>query len=62
MLKINRYYDIRCDICCKSRSVDINGGLGMWTFDAKSFRNQLKREGWKSRQNMNLCPTCAKEE
>lgn len=30
MLKIDKYYDIRCDCRCKSRSLDINGGLGMW--------------------------------
>ncbi len=61
MFKINKYYDIRCDKCLMARSVDINGGLGMWELDAKSFRDKLRREGWKSQQNRNLCPYCAKE-
>ncbi len=62
MLKINKYYDIRCDKCLMARSIDIDGGLGMWEGSAESFRHILKREGWKSIKGKTLCPSCTKTE
>ena len=58
-MRIDKYYDIRCDMCLKSRSADLHGGLGMWEQDAKSFRKAIKREGWKFVNGMTLCPICA---
>ena len=62
MLKIDRYYDIRCDRCGKSRSADIDGGLGMWDGNLNWFKNILENEGWKEMDHMNLCPHCSKKE
>ena len=59
MLKIDKYYDIRCDKCLMARSSDIDGGLGMWTGTADTFRKQLAREGWKSHNGQTLCPKCS---
>ena len=62
MLKIDKYYDIRCDRCGLARSTDYDGGLGMWDGNAESFRKIIEREGWNSVDHMNLCPLCSKKE
>ena len=59
MLRIDTYYDIRCDVCNKARSIDIDGGFGWWGYDAESFRKLLAEEGWKSVDSKNVCPICA---
>ena len=61
MLKIDKYYDVRCDICGMSRSVDLDGGLGWWERDATSFRKKLKSEGWRYHQGKTICPKCTKK-
>ena len=61
MLKIDKYFDLRCDICYCQWSTDFEGGRGMFA-DAKVLRYCAKMAGWKySRDhNVNLCPECAK--
>lgn len=56
MLRIDKYYDVTCQNCSKSRSVDFE--LGMWMYDIPSFRKQLKKEGWKENNGYTLCPNC----
>ncbi len=57
MLKIDKYYDIRCDRCGLARSTDFDGGF--WDGNAESFRRIIEHEGWKSVDHMNLCPLCS---
>ncbi len=62
MLRIDKYYDTRCDKCFMARSVDIDGGLGFWEGSVESFRRKLDHEGWKNIKGKTLCPNCAKAE
>lgn len=59
MIKIDTWYDIRCDECNLYRSNDI-GGYGM-DMDKKALRIYAKHEGWKCRDGKTLCPECSKK-
>ena len=55
-LRIDKYYDIRCEKCGLARSTDFD--LGWWEFNAKSFRKVLQKEGWRQIDGENRCTRC----
>lgn len=54
-IKIERYYDVGCDICAKHLSTDF--GTGMYP-TADEIRNVAKEIGFKIINNQNMCPEC----
>lgn len=57
-LKIETWYDIRCDKCGLYRSTDFGWGSGT---DKKALRKYAKSEGWRCVSGETLCPNCVKE-
>ena len=56
-IQIDTYYDITCNHCGKSRSTDFQMGMEM----SKSRLSKLAyNEGWKCKNEITLCPECAK--
>jgi len=60
-IKIEKYFDIGCDRCCKHRSTDYEKGMES---SAKILRREAKSEGWKFSKltRETLCPECARLE
>lgn len=70
-IRIDTYYDITCDECCRSWSTDFNaneqkmnrndeGGMGMET-DKQRLSRIAYASGWKCKNGKTLCPECVKK-
>ena len=55
-IKIDTWYDLRCDNCCLARSTDF--GLGMERRKGV-LQHDAYMEGWSCRDGRTLCPKCA---
>mgnify|MGYP000905321878 CR=1 FL=1 len=59
-MKVDKYFDIQCDLCTFNRSTDFE--LGLET-SIKRLNKQAKAEGWKydKEKDINICPNCNKQ-
>lgn len=57
-LRIQPWYDLRCDVCCLARSTDY--GLGMESSKGV-LQHDAYMEGWGNREGETLCPKCLLE-
>lgn len=56
-LRIDRYYDLTCAACGKSRSTDYDMGMSM---NKELCLKSAIQEGWKEIGGKTVCPECAK--
>ena len=56
-LRIDRYYDLTCDSCGRSRSTDFDMGMSM---NKESCLKCATNEGWREVNGKTVCPECAK--
>lgn len=67
-IRIDTYYDITCDECCRSWSTDFNardgkmnycgdGGMGM-ARNKTILTKSAYASGWKYKSGKTLCPEC----
>lgn len=54
--RVDRYYDLTCDSCARSRSSDFEKGMET---DGKVALACAYAEGWRKIKKMTLCPDCA---
>ena len=52
-----KYYDLKCGHCSRSRSEDYNKGKH---FDKYDLARQATAEGWRVIDDKNVCPICHK--
>lgn len=57
-LKIDKYFDVCCDICSRHRSTDFYLG---WETNLKRLRSIALNEGWTFTNGQNICPICNKK-
>lgn len=54
-MKIEIYYDIRCDKCGAHFSTDFDHGMET---NKRKLKEVAKTEGWKYINKQNICPNC----
>lgn len=58
-LKIDRFYDLSCDICGRWWSTDYDGGPGMAP-SREYLEKAATKAGWHRSKDKNVCPECYK--
>lgn len=56
--RVDRYYDVTCDGCARSRSTDFEKGMER---DRDVIRKLAVSEGWRKIGKKTLCPDCARK-
>lgn len=59
-LRVDKYFDIGCSVCCKQRSTDFEKGMD--EISAKHLRIAAESEGWTVSEvtGLPVCPLCSK--
>ena len=57
-MKVDKYYDVGCDVCGRHLSTDWKYGMFA---SAKEARQFAKGEGFTEYNGLNVCPSCYRD-